>query len=199
MKLTELTGYKSHPAYIASKQIKPMKRSTKITLDNFFSYDYPSMQEFTKVMADNGWKKINEFGFFANVYQHPNYPYVAKVFVNDNSYLKYFNYIKQNQSNPHVPKVRGKAVRIGNNAYVVRMEPLERVSSTDPVLRKYIDPKLPLSVHSLIVDSNFPFLEEHHPELANLLGDVLRMTEGVPDIHNENVMKRGDTLVITDP
>ena len=43
-------------------------------------------------------------------------------------YIKYFNYAKRNQNNPNIPRIKGSYIRIGNDAYVVRLEKLQEIS-----------------------------------------------------------------------
>ena len=157
-------------------------------------------------MYDYGWDQIGEGGY-SNVFQHPNYPYVVKVFIGDSLYLQYFMLvIKPNQNNPHVPKVRGKTMRVADEGYAVRLEQLTPLTSPeDPVLDKYLDPRFSkkrnafeTSIGLLFSKENLPFLRENWPELAEILKGIYRISI-MTDFNSRNVMKRGDTIVITDP
>jgi hypothetical protein len=113
--------------------------------------------------------------------------------------MKYFNIMRKEQGNPHVPKVRGKFMPIGDQGYAVRIEKLEPISGvSDPVFRKYIDPHLPGSFSYLLDEENFTFLQENWPQLYDLMMEVFDITNEL-DWHTGNIMKRGDTMVIIDP
>jgi len=197
MRLNELTGYKSHPLNRAASQLKPKEIETNQISD--YKYETDSMNNFIKTAEQHGWKKINTDGYFANIFQHPNYPYVYKVFVDDRGYEKFLKVIRKNQNNPHVPKVRGRPINIGKNSHAIRMELLQELDGeNDPILKKYIAPSIePKRGYSLFdyldSDENSDYLEEHWPELDFIIG------YSGEDWNSSNVMKRGDTLVVTDP
>jgi hypothetical protein len=201
MRLFELTGYKSHPIYQAASRLRPTK-DKDAQFDAFKQwkeYNVVTMKHFTEDLAEHGWKKIGG-GHFANVYQHPNYPYVVKVFVNDSGYSNYFALMKKLQGNPHVPKVRGNIMKFGDRGGAVRMEPLTPLSGPrDPILRKYVDPMLYFTdIYDIITPRNLPFLEEKYPDLLEVIHGMGKIF-GKKDWHEHNLMKRGDTLVVTDP
>lgn len=127
---------------------------------------------------------MNKFGFkllgagkYASVYGNDKYPYVIKVFMRDTAYLKWLAFAKQNQNNPWVPKIRGKVVRIGPTFMAVRLERLETGGKSSDLYDA--DAR---GEHDAVTVANF--LESN----AKLL-----------DLHDGNVMKRGNQTVIVDP
>lgn len=162
------------------------------------SYSFPDMKAFTKVMADNGWR-LEGYGKYSNVYKNSKYPYIVKVFVNDPAYLSYLKLVRDNQNLENLPKVRGKFMPIGNEAYAVRLEPLEELSGEDdPIFKHYVDPYIEPEFNNLLDERNHDFLKEHHPEFFDLI-DAITDIDPHLDWHTGNLMKRGNTLVITDP
>ena len=76
-----------------------------------------------KLMKDHGFEKLGH-GSYASVFIHPKYPFVLKLFVKDSGYLDWLRFVKANQNNPHVPKIRGGLVKITDRFYAVRLERL---------------------------------------------------------------------------
>jgi len=75
-------------------------------------------------------------------------------------------------------------------------------SKTDPVFDKYIDPRIKSrSWEEIFDEDNSEFLEEHWPELAAAFDTIQQYSDysGDDDLNLGNIMKRGDSLVITDP
>lgn len=196
MRLYELTGYKNHPLYHAIKGLKPNKSG-----DPSSSFDPRSMQKVIDQMEMEGWELLPKgWGYYSKVFGHPNLPYVAKIFYDDDGYSKYLELMQNSQDNPHVPKLRGKQMSITDKANVVRIEKLQKVAGvTDPIFKQYVDPSLP-PTHGNLFDNpkNYDFLQENWPELWELLLQI-KMYGRADDISTNNVMKRGNTLVITDP
>lgn len=130
------------------------------------------------------------------MYKRPGDRYVIKVFNQDPGYLEYLDYVLANQSNPHVPKIRGRYMKINDDTYAVRMEELTDMDNDYRSEDRRI--------LQMIEGADFrhaaqnAYLQEHLPQLAQLMRDLDKM--GLEnDIYYGNVMKRGDTLVITDP
>jgi hypothetical protein len=156
------------------------------------------MRDLTDVLRTNGWKRLGG-GQAGTVYHNGKHPNVVKVFMRDSEYLKYFMYVKDHQDNPHVPKVRGKTMRVGTEGLAVRMEPLTPLQGDyDPLIRKYIDPKLPFNIDYLLAPDNTEWLAAHYPYFLKLIQDIFELSDTL-DWHSANLMKRGNVLVITDP
>jgi hypothetical protein len=168
------------------------------------------------VLKEKGYSPVGR-GMYATVYDHPELPYVLKIFkVEDHAYLNFVRMVKKH-NNPHFPKFRGLPMRIPNTEYYgIRME---RLAEWGPNSASILDRAL---VHiSGIVDDlpdwrkifDQPYDEEtkrslrvffqRWPKFLDaliLLQEFEQSTREVYfDLHFQNIMKRGNTPVITDP
>jgi len=197
MRINELTGYKQHPAFQAAQQLGS---DTGI---NDKSYSRKEKKNLSTHLAELGWTLIGH-GQFSLVYGNPKFNYVLKIFTQDTpGSIEWLEYVVANQNNPFLPRVYGKMWRISHTAYAVRMERLMPFKSkTDPVFAKYIDPELQ-SRHweEIFVEENTEFLEANWPDLAAAFETILDLSQynGDDDLNLSNIMKRGNSLVITDP
>ncbi len=187
--LLELTHYRTIPAY---QQAKTLFTNTP-RKDHYYA-----MNRFNGFMLDNGFRRLGE-GAFAAVYEKPGYPWVFKVFHGDPAYLDFLKFALKNQSNPHVPKFKGQPFKISNDTYAVRMEKLSHMfSNVDDLLNltnRWRGGLLTAPQEEYLNDVDLPQMIP----VLNSLGK-LATTHGYNlDIHNFNVMARGDTLVIVDP
>lgn len=132
--------------------------------------------ELPELMGRYGFKQLGT-GKFGSVFGNPNYPYIIKVFMKDTAYLKWLDFAKQNQSNPFVPKIRGKVVKISPNFMAVRLEKL-----TPSLKDEWMD-----------WDSN-----ESNPNVSTIL-DFFDRNASLMDLHGGNFMMRGNQIVIIDP
>lgn len=200
MKINEIAPFKSNPIYKTAKGMKPNARYNRVS-DRFNSLELE--------LNKQGWKRIGK-GAYGIVYEHPNFSYVFKIFYNDPAYFTYFNWAKQHQSNKHVPKIKGKYIKINSKTYAVRMEKLKPFPSDDSVLEKYIDPDLQSknkikidyyrNIDKLVLFTNLPYLKEYFPELYEVIGYIKNNFSLLSqDLHSGNIMLRNDTIVITDP
>jgi hypothetical protein len=197
MRINELTGYKQHPAFQAAQQLGS---DTGI---NDKSYSRKEKKNLSTHLAELGWTLIGH-GQFSLVYGNPKFNYVLKIFTQDTpGSIEWLEYVVANQNNPFLPRVYGKMWRISHTAYAIRMERLMPFKSkTDPVFAKYIDPELQ-SRHweEIFVEENTEFLEANWPDLASAFETILDLSQynGDDDLNLSNIMKRGNSLVITDP
>lgn len=77
-------------------------------------------------------------GVYGSVYKHPkNENTVIKVY-SDRGYHEYVNWAKQNQDNPHVPKIYAHKQLNDSGLGVVKMEKLQPLSRENPADNKYI-------------------------------------------------------------
>jgi hypothetical protein len=196
MKINELSGIKDHPAYQAVKSVPDIQPGYAIT-------DSGSAEHVDAELAKLGWSRIGS-GTYGLVYRHPQKNYVLKVFAEDYNYLDWLNYVQQNQTNPHVPRLYGKPRKIGN-MYAIRMEILTPL--TIATLKKYIDPSADLdsipntvgAYESYVFgdDNNLQWIETKFPKLHDALMAAYSIGD---DLHeNENIMQRGSTIVLIDP
>ena len=196
MRISELVGAKKNPAFKAAQAFaaKP---------DDIWdmSYSPSEYNNLSKQLKKLGWNPVGQ-GTYAAVYENPKFNYVLKIFTHeDDGYKKYLNYIMANQSNPFVPKLRGKLVKLSATAYAVRMEQLQPIED-DSIFNKYIDPKLTHNrewspIEQVFNESNHPFLKKKFPQLYDM---ITNKSFNLNDLENEdNIMRRGKTIVITDP
>ena len=195
MKIYELTGYKNFDIYKKAKEIlggdirdKPL---------------YATLVEWQSIMEAYGFTHLGT-GSYGSAYEHPSYPWVFKVFKHDNSYLKFYNYVRKNQHNPNLPKTKGSYIKIGTDAYAVRLEKLTPITDDQyyklqdliDIFRDTFNPKLKITdnVRSLIQQN--PGIYEITNALYNskTFGDDSHI-----DMHGGNIMMRGNTPVFIDP
>lgn len=170
-------------------------------------------------LADNyafehGFHRLGS-GQFAGVYGHPTYPYVIRIFAKgDEGYIKWLKFCLAHQGNRFIPKFKGKPVQAAPSLYVVRMERLKPIpSSQEDDIRTL---SWVISHYSLMMDPDqyAQYTEETRLAIERLFPDFrtdadlkeigLFMSpennrDVVEDIHDENVMLRGEQMVITDP
>lgn len=189
MKITELTG------------IKNTRFNAELDQEEEAGYEeFPreNLRAAVQELIRQGWEVLGK-GYFSYVVTRPGLPYVVKLSYSDRGYRKYLEFVRANANNPHVPKVRGLGVRLRPDIYAIRIENLEPLTSwKDPLLRKYVSPELPADFDSLFHPRNEEFLKTNHPELRKVI-DYIERTAFENDLNWTNVMRRGDTLVITDP
>ena len=156
-----------------------------------------------------GYKKIG-YGMYANVFAKPGADHVLKLFgYRDQAYRDFVNMTIQ-EPNIHFPKFKGKMMKITNDYYAIRMEILEPLSQDKSdaleLMRQYIY----AFVRDRFQPSRQPFrratemenLEKAQPgitEACDLLARLMINNRLALDLHMNNAMMRGNTIVITDP
>lgn len=203
MRLTELVGFKGTPENIElRKQIASA------------SQYFPShITKFVNFLKERGFQTLGA-GASATVFTHPKLDYVIKMFRDDPGYLNFINYCQNRRNISCIPKFRGKVMKIQDQTYAIRMErltplpkDLEAVAWTlcgfaDSVLtpEDFLKNK-PRGLASEV--ESWIYLKDHK-EILNVIYD-LRMTQDPEswswdfDISPQNLMMRGDKIVITDP
>lgn len=181
MKINELVGYKNKPEYKAVK-------------------DSDYIMALVSKLENLGYKKYHlGNGIFGSVYARPEDDFVVKIFQPDRGYKRYLNYMQANRTNPYVPKLRGKPIKLPNGFTLVRIEKLDRIDSQLYneiwfLLYKKKDIAYP------VVRKKF---EEKYPQFINLLDELQQMSDNdgnmAVDLHAGNIMMRGNLPVITDP
>lgn len=154
------------------KQVDTRNSSWQITLPELF--------------REYGFKELGS-GKYGVVFENPKYPYIIKVFMKDAAYERWISFCLKNQSNPYIPKIRGKVIKINDMFRAIRIEKLKfgNFYETD----FYVDFQEFLRDNSYLpIDVNRKQIFEHFKKNKNLL-----------DLHGENVMFRGKQLVIIDP
>lgn len=196
MQVNELSPFKNTDVYQTAKKTFPPvgKKGLKKQDDKGMALD-----AFNKFLTDNGFKKLGT-GSFGTVFESPNYPWVFKLFYNDPAYFKFFEFARANQSNPYLPTIKGKYIRLNKGVYVIRLEKLEKLGYNSP--REF-----PALDHLLNIITAADFKREMaqvkkiDPKLADTIGQISKLlgNDFEFDLHSGNLMKRGNQLVITDP
>lgn len=188
MRLRELIGYKNDPVYLA------LQGAYSLT-------DFLSKIQGLGYSRSIGLKhELVGHGYYAGVFAKPDDPYVIKIYDFDPGYEQYLKYVIANQTNPHVPKLRGRPVRLGNSIKIVRMEKLTPNTTPDQEeiyksIVSYIDDHTKHYQYALINQKN---IEDKFPKLLPVL-DELAENKEILDLGKQNIMFRGNIPVITDP
>lgn len=197
MKLEELKGYKKDPAY---NVLKNLPTRSKIQPGRV-------MRPFIEYAEKNGWV-LKGSGSFGSVLHKPGKDYVYKIYYDDgNTYKQYVKWAFHNQSNPFVPKV-GKLIKIPgtDDVYANKIEILKPAKGENDLrFKQYIKDGIERTNYdNPFVDEDFGLLDyalyslyETNPDFYELIENVKKF--GALDMHKDNVMWRGDQLVITDP
>ena len=147
---------------------------------------------------DNSWSRnlkdyMSNYGFkllgagkYASVYGKPSYDYVIKVFMKDSAYLKWIKFAKDHQDNPYMPRVKGKVLKISDYIYAIR---LEKLTTGDYTKTKFFK-----EYSTWQKDNSYVSSDENIQEVLVEFGKNKKLI----DIHGENVMFRGEQLVIID-
>ena len=198
MLVNELVGYKSNPIYQKAKSTF-VKKSNKTSQLGRLPKRTQQIKEFTSELEKYGFKQIGS-GMFSAVFKKAGYPWLFKIFHRDPAYLEFLKWAILHQDNPHVPKIKGKLIKINEDTYAVRMEPLRklilgnnlRLTKMYYTLEKYIGSHDPLSSNDKI------WLKQNFPKMIELI-EALQKSKYHIDIHSGNMMMRGGIPVIIDP
>ncbi len=197
MRINELTGYKNIGLYKKAKEIMGGDIRDKPL--------YASLDEWQLIMQDYGFRHLGS-GSYGSAYEHPSYPWVFKIFKNDKSYFTFFNYARRNQNNPNLPKIKGSYIRIGNDAYAVRLEKLREVTRDEWIKIEEIMDNIQEMVYKVSYDGEWTpeeiALKKQFPGIYEIISamwnaDIFQNSH--PDIHSGNIMMRGNVPVLIDP
>lgn len=90
-----------------------------------------ALHEPASILANYGWQVLGS-GLSGAVAQHPNKPYVLKLFKKDPGYLKFIQFIQENLGNEHLPKINRTIKTVpGTHLFYVRMERLQPISERE--------------------------------------------------------------------
>ena len=172
-----------------------------------------SIENAEEVLKKAGYEKLGE-GYYAAVYAKGDADHVLKLFsVRDTSYPNFVNMTIQNP-NIHFPKFKGKMMKVTNEYYAIRMEMLTRfgeATGDGPILEKiknyiygyatygrsYSD-----NIRGQQVIKEIDQFEEMQPGIkkaCELIADMIANGYVGLDLHAGNIMRRGNTIVFTDP
>lgn len=189
MFIREMTGYKQNPHY--------QKAANQFATVGGYNQRIGSLTEFQKYLMSVGFKPLGS-GQGGVVFEKPDYPYAFKIFSDDPAYKDYLLYAIGHQDNIHVPKIKGKMIRINEHTFVARIEKLQNPSGDDfeQVMSEYssvweYDDLLTVKLH---------FTKDKFPQLYNLIMDLgKKFPDYILDLHRGNFMMRSGTIVLIDP
>ena len=160
-------------------------------------------------LSNSGYEFVNR-GSYGMILQKPGLPYVVKLFSSSDEAYKSFLKVISSTTNIHFPKIYGKMIKINERYNAVRIEPLSPLPSTGDMRlsaiygymkfynsnKKDIDPGLwEEIIRSRYWMNNNPELKEACDLLIKTLGQKYNL-----DLKKDNnVMLRGNEIVLTDP
>lgn len=182
MKIDELVGYKQKPEFQAVK-------------------DSPVMASLQRKFDDLGYKQYElGSGLYGTVWARPEDNFVIKIFVPDEGYSNYLQYMQSNTQNPYVPKMRGKPVKLPNGFTLVRLEKLKRIDKDLYIqIRYFMKSNVDYDADMRKQRKEF---EDKYPQFLNFMDElrVFAKNRGLStDLHGGNIMMRGNLPVVTDP
>lgn len=170
--------------------------------------DFQARGDVRRYMESQGFTCLG-MGTYAAVFDHPSFNkrYVLRVFHDDN-YETFISFCMSQQGNPHLPRFHGKLMKMGPAAMIrmERLEPMMDFAQAGPVDEGFerIEGFL-----TAAVKGNQTALDKVN-EIAQDIGvgelveTILKCYAAMPprshfDVSTDNIMRRGSTLVITDP
>lgn len=184
-------------------------------------WNYPN--ELLEYLQQHDFKKMGR-GFFSEVWASDSESFVIKINMGrnyDENYLKFVEYCRNNKQNPHLPKM-GKIKNLktidGRDFYILFIEKLDTLSAPSlgfeggndynnfmrAACVAYLNDRSDLD--GIILDLSGEYniyhdsMKKQLSELVKIYSDMIEMVGmGNMDMETKNLMKRGNTLVITDP
>jgi hypothetical protein len=173
-----------------------------------------------KKLTNWGYEKVGS-GTYADVYTKPGTDKVLKVFDDeDRGYLQFIRFIKKNP-NPHYPVFLSKLTKVSDWIYAIRIEKLTPIGGNyHGASKQDLSETLRRMTRfnnwdEMIADAAAREGENNQPEIIELLKYFQKTQPGLldavrllysnakkktdVDLHDENIMLRGDTIVISDP
>lgn len=167
-------------------------------------------------LEQHGFELLSDLGQHSTIWQHPSLDYVLKVYdKGDRGYARFVDLVKRNQTNPHFPKLRGSPVSVTPDVVALRLEKLSpwKFDRNDPDhaaidwLLAYIDEPKWKDHFNAISDANLKasikrFIKKW-PQFTKAIGlmvDAVGQRGEIGfDLHDDNIMMRGNCPVIIDP
>lgn len=145
------------------------------------------------MMARHGFALVGT-GISAAVFQNPQYPYVLKVYRQDQGYEEWLYFMRSNQGNKYIPRIKGSTIRLNPIFSAIRLEVLEPCSirDSDALIDKAWD------IADNLWKKNFD-TSSIDPDLIKI-AQFLRDWEAHLDMGPNNIMQRPNgEVVIVDP
>jgi hypothetical protein len=131
-------------------------------------------------------------GCYANVYAIDETRVLKIVKTSDSGYARYADVCKNNK-NPHLPKILAQGVWGGKQIYI--LERLTSIQESEHRARGYAFMN---AVSAFAQGDENPYLAPVAGAFSDCM-KILRDNNLANDIHDNNIMMRGDVPVITDP
>ena len=139
-------------------------------------------------------------GYFSRVFQHPKLKDVAvKVVAGDEMYMKFLRFVMKNQGNPYLPRIYHitRHVSKGSTYFIVMMEKLSKLPFQKyRVWRKRLGTGNSMCQFEAKLQHLSVNCEDSH--LRKIFKFIYK-NHYYFDLHGNNVMRRGDQIVIVDP
>lgn len=142
----------------------------------------------------SGMRKLGS-GMYADVYEMSPTKVLKVIKSQDSGYARFVEVCEQQKGNRYLPVIHYKGVWGGKTVYV-----LERLEMMKPGLNAYETRREKDHFRRAIEDTHNdnPFMGVKDPEL-DAIAQILRNSRMTGDLHNGNIMYRGETPVVTDP
>jgi hypothetical protein len=215
MQINELTPSDIKSSLKKKKLKVPFKGHTK--LDTSDAGLWANFKRWDAFLRKNGWRKLGA-GSFAAVFGKTGLNYVIKVpFYRDRPWMRYAQYCVEHRGNPHVMKVSFLKEETSNHFFIAAIERLKKfpvINGWDmsKVVANYTDNMKFYSNEEMIETVTNYANAQSDKKMANWLLKVLvpqlpKLTETVKDLgalgnldlHEFNIMMRGNKVVIIDP
>jgi hypothetical protein len=162
-----------------------------------------TQQEADEILRDAGYERIGG-GAFGAVYKK-NENQVLKTFTSiDVGFLSFIKLAKESNNNPHFPLFYGNPIKVTKDYYAIKIENLSEYRGNSIPIRQYI--KYLITGTKIGYNSDFEEIEEikydnpRFDEACNMLANLIKSNPKFRlDLHEYNIMKRGRTLVFSDP
>ena len=156
-------------------------------------------------MKANGFEYAGE-GSFSYIYMNPKYPFVLKVFADDFNYIRWFKFSKANQNNPFIPGIRGSVIQVIKNEsiYAVRLEKLKHYdgghTGLNPDSIFFVDVMEDIRISVLMKEKlKFNKYLGKNDYIDVIIHELAAAPKEYLDIHEGNIMLRGNQAVLIDP
>jgi hypothetical protein len=168
--------------------------------------DFEADQELVQQMAMIGWCESTTVGWYSTVFSKPGENYVLKVNKREDHPYAWFAFLTRKFPNPHFPKIgNAKFINIGKERYRVyaieKLQPFKEhwdARSIAAFCKVTVTEKEDLQT-TLKYAKRFD-LGDQEESLITACDILRKYNQGYyVDIHTNNIMLRGETIVIIDP
>lgn len=164
-----------------------------------------NIKQIENILNKYGYKKLGHDSGFGYIYYKNNSNYVLKIFKNtDLAYIAYINLVKKH-NNIHFPKFYSNIVKLNSDHSAIKIELLSNFNDDYKTIKTYMlyrdeDLGIYSEDRKKMVSLSIDYMNKN-PTLktaCDLIIDNLLLDFNL-DINSHNLMRRNDTIVITDP